>query len=238
MPGIIADVAQDGYAAVTRRTGRPKGDEMAKAPKTHVLMTVDDSASMNHLATDTRGGFNGYVEELRKDKDSRYRLTVAKFGERYELLAKAAKLSEVPALNEQNYRANQGSTALLDAIGKIISDFENGTTLRDGEKVLLVVQTDGLENSSKEFTVEQVRKMIQEREQSGRWQCIFLGAGPDAWKQGAGFGFAGDSILRTENTAAGTRSTYSGLATASAAYSKGASRGATVAAIQDALGDD
>lgn len=211
---------------------------MKKTPKTHVLMTVDESGSMQPLEEDTRGGFNSYVSALRQDKDGRYRLTAATFGMKYKLIAHNAKLKDVPTLDASNYNADQGGTALLDAIGKIITDFEREVQLAEGEKVLLVVQTDGEENASREYKVEQIRKMIQEREQTGRWQCIFLGAGPDAWKQGHTFGFAGDSILRTEATAGATRASYSGLVTATEGYSKGASRSATAAAIRGALEED
>ncbi len=198
-----------------------------KKPITHVLLVVDMSGSMNGLAEDVRGGFNTYVADLAKD-DGRYRITATLFDTRFVPLCVAAKLKNVPPLTEQNYRPT-GMTALLDAVGKTVTDFEASTTLADGERVLCVVQTDGHENSSKEFTAARIAEMIREREAAGRWTFIYLGAGQDAWGQGQALGFV--HTVNTDNSAAGTRSTYSGITRASKAYAAGADAGHTRSAL-------
>lgn len=193
-----------------------------RKPVTHVLVVIDRSGSMAGLVGDVRGGFNTFrAEMLAKEEagDGRYRVTVALFDDHYELLANATPLAEVPELTEDNYYA-RGMTALLDAIGKTITDFEAATTLGAGDQVLLVVQTDGAENSSKEFTSGHVMEMLRAREALG-WRTTYMGAGPQAWGQGSTLGF-GTNVNTAASGAATTRS-YGVIAAAAAGMSRGAS---------------
>ena len=201
-------------------------------PTTHVLMAVDRSGSMSGLAGDVRGSFNTYLDSLVSD-DYKYRLTIAMFNHDYQPHCRAAKPREVTRLDTTNYRPG-GNTSLLDAIGRLITDFETTTTLADGDKVMLVVQTDGDENGSREYTLDAVRSLIKDRESTGRWSCLFIGAGPDTWKQAAGLGFRAGSTIAVASTGAGTQSTYRGLADATKSYAAGASGDDAAKLIADA----
>jgi hypothetical protein len=200
-----------------------------KKPITHVLLVVDMSGSMAGLEEDVRGGFNTYLDDLAKD-GGRYRITATVFDTRFIPLCVAAKLKDAPRLDSVNY-APAGMTALLDAVGKTVTEFEASTTLAEGERVLVVVQTDGHENSSREYRSDQIAEMIRTREATGTWAFIYLGAGVDAWGQGQALGFVNN--INTANSAAGTRSSYSGITAASGAYSRGASVGETVSVLAD-----
>lgn len=201
-----------------------------KTPVTHVLMIVDMSGSMGPLANDVRGGFNEYLRSLKADPDMEYRLTVTAFDTEFIPLAVGERLADVPELTTSNYMP-RGMTALNDAIGKTLAEFDaKHGKVRKHERALCVIQTDGYENSSREFTTDQVKALIAEKDKSDRWGFIFLGAGPDAWQAGGSYGL-GHSTLRSAATSRGTASTYSGLATASGIFSRGASIGETVAVI-------
>lgn len=193
-----------------------------RKPKTYVLMVVDRSGSMAGLVSDVRGGFNSFVEDLAAKEaagDGAYRVTVALFDDRYELLATAARLADVPRLTPENYFA-RGMTALLDAIGRTINNFESATTLRTGDQVLLVVQTDGAENSSNEFTSAQIMAMLREREARG-WRTAYMGAGPAAWGQGLSLGFG--TNVNTVGDSDSTLRSYGVVAAAAAGMSRGVS---------------
>lgn len=207
---------------------------MSKKPITHVLLIVDMSGSMSSLAEDVRGGFNTYIADLAKD-DGRYRITATVFDTRFIPLCVAAKLKDVPTMTEANYRP-AGMTALLDAVGKTVTEFEATTTLAAGERVMVVVNTDGQENSSREFTAGLIAEMIREREVTKRWTFVYLGAGADAWGQGGALGF--QHTVNTDNSAAGTRSTYSGIAMASSSYAAGDDADESVARLTRAAGVD
>ncbi|WBB94236.1 vWA domain-containing protein [Verrucosispora sp. WMMC514] len=204
-------------------------------PVTFVLLITDESGSMYGLADDVRGGFNAYVEGLRADTERDYRLTVALFNHTYRLLCNAASLTDVPALDRVNYRPG-GNTALLDAVGKTVADFEQATVLADDARVLVVVQTDGAENASREYTRDGIAALIREREATARWSFVFLGAGPDTWRQARGMGFDAATTVAMASTGDATQSSYAGLATATRSYSRGGSGADTAATIATSTG--
>ncbi len=207
---------------------------MSDKPTTYVLLVTDRSGSMYGLAEDVRGGYNGYVQSLQDDKEARYRVTSVLFSSQVTreddgstVLCVAAKPKDVPRLDEKSYVPG-GGTALLDAIGKVITKFEAEVTLGKEDRVLLVVQTDGEENSSQEYDRATIAKMIADREEAGRWAAIFMGAGPDTWQQAGGMGFS--TSLSYSGDSKGVAASYEGLTATSAAYSRGASRSAAAAA--------
>lgn len=67
-------------------------------------------------------------------------------------------------------------------------------------KVMCVIVTDGLENSSKRVSQEQLQGLIREREADG-WTFIYLGANQDAWDAGATYGFSGGATGQTVSMA-------------------------------------
>jgi uncharacterized protein YegL len=213
-------------------------------PTTHVLMIVDRSGSMQHLANDVRGGFNSYIDELRKDTGRRYRVTVTLFDTNFQPLCTAAKLKDVPVLDETTYRPG-GGTALLDAVALTVAEFEKeAPELGDEDRALVVVQTDGEENSSREHCGETGRAfiadLIKTREATGKVSFVFIGAGPDTWMQAAGMGFATASTVSVAATSGGTQSTYVGLAKGTRAYSRGATgaEASGILAAETAASDD
>ncbi|MEU3452126.1 hypothetical protein ABZ671_00585 [Micromonospora sp. NPDC006766] len=204
-------------------------------PVTNALLLVDKSGSMGPLASDVRGGFNSYVDELRADTDREYRLTVTLFDNEITPLCIAAPLGEVPQLTEANYWT-RGMTALLDAVGETITGFEATTTLGEQDRVLLVVHTDGQENRSREYTREQIAGMIRQREAGGRWSFMFLGAGPDTWQQAGAMGFSRASTVALDASGTATKGSYSGLAAATRSYSRGGSAADSAVTVADAAG--
>jgi Mg-chelatase subunit ChlD len=77
-----------------------------------------------------------------------------------------------------NYRPN-GNTALLDAIGKTIQSVEHQMKSPEDSAVIIIL-TDGYENASRIFTLQQIRAMISSKEATGRWTFSYLGATLDA----------------------------------------------------------
>lgn len=189
-------------------------------PTTHVLLVIDRSGSMHKVADDVRGGYNAYLDSLIRDLNVQYRVTVALFSgecpEDYRLLVSGRDPAAAPRLDEHNYQPG-GMTALLDAVGRTIDEFERSTDLAEGDRVLLVVQTDGRENRSREYSQGEIKSMIQKREATGIWGAIFMGAGPDTWQQAGGMGFSSTVSYDTE----GTRDSYAGMTRMSAAFSRG-----------------
>lgn len=181
-------------------------------PSVPVLMAIDDSGSMWKVAEDVRGGFNQYVTELGRDTLNTYKVTLVLFNTTVERLQTSVEPTDVVALDDVNY-APHGGTALLDAIGDLITGYE----AQEGERPLVVVHTDGEENSSREWRIKALTALIAEKKRQG-WGFVFLGADLDTW-QGERMGF---SSARTVNTREGNRGTYAGLTVGTVAYAGGA----------------
>ena len=76
------------------------------------------------------------------------------------------------------------------------------------EKVIFVITTDGLENASKRFGYEKIRRMIEREKEQYGWEFLFLGANMDAVKEAARFGISSDRAVRFENDAQGVEVNY------------------------------
>lgn len=209
---------------------------------THVLFVIDMSGSMADLAGDVRGGFNAYVTGM-DGEPGKYRVTVTVFDSAYERssrpqircvnLCTAAPLDQVPQLTEANYMPN-GGTPLLDAIGKTIVEFEAATTLGEGDRVLLIVQTDGQENTSKEFTAAKINTMITEREAGGRWSALFLGAKLADVAQAGSYGFQGANTVVVGDSGASTRTAYASMVGSTRSFAAGGTGADAAKLIKDA----
>lgn len=205
-------------------------------PTTHVLLLVDDSCSMSSVAEAVRSGFNEYIDSLIADKDAKYRVTVGIFGSEYRTAASAEKPKNVLKLDRSTYRAAQFSTSLYDGIGQIIGEFDKATTLAADDKVILVIQTDGQDNSSREFTVDAARRLIEAKQAVG-WSVLYLGAGPAAWSGGVALGIKGNSSFNTQHTADGYASSYTGVTRSSFAAARGADSDGVAEAMRSAFND-
>lgn len=93
----------------------------------------------------------------------------------------------------------RGGTALLDAVGKSVTQLgEKFAKLDEDDRpgtVVVVVVTDGYENSSTEWTAAQVKELIEKHTNDWNWTFTFLGANLDAVAEGSKFGFTKDTSL-------------------------------------------
>lgn len=195
---------------------------------THVMAVIDMSGSMSSLASDVRGGFNTYVAGLRDDTEMNYRMSVTVFDTYFISLGTDLPLDEIPEMTAANY-APRGMTALNDAIGRTIMDFEEKHgKLRKHERALVVIYTDGVENASRRYTTSLIKEMIAARQATKRWGFLFLGAGLDAFTTSDDYGIGRAHTIVVNQTSPGTNATYSGLIAGTHFYASGQS--ASVAA--------
>ena len=143
-----------------------------------LIFVMDRSGSMGGFEEDTIGGFNSFIERQRKKGLETYVTTVL-FDDDYEFLYKRKPISEVKKLTGKEYWV-RGCTALLDAVGKTITTVDHEIK----NKVLFVIMTDGMENASREFKKEQIRKMIESHD----WEFIFIGADIDSFSEASSIG--------------------------------------------------
>lgn len=149
---------------------------------TELVFILDRSGSMGGLETDTIGGFNSTLERQTKNQKDQVRVTTVLFDDKYKLLHDRIDLEDVKPITRDEYYV-RGSTALLDAIGKTINKIKSVQRSQAGldkkQKALFVIVTDGLENSSREYNLRQIKRMIEAQKEAG-WEFLFLGANIDA----------------------------------------------------------
>lgn len=178
---------------------------------TEMVFVLDRSGSMSGLAADTIGGFNELIEKQKKIEGDAYVTTVL-FDHEYEVLHDHVALEEVAPLTDKEYFA-RGSTALLDAVGRTIDSVGARLAAAPEEErpahVVFVITTDGMENSSREYTAQRVRGMIEHQQQKYSWQFVFLGANMDAVSEARKLGISAKYAADFTPSHSGVRKMYS-----------------------------
>ena len=177
---------------------------------TELVFILDRSGSMGGLEADTIGGFNSMIAKQKKEAGEAWVSTVL-FDNATEVIHDRLRLSEVPKLTEEEYYV-RGCTALLDAVGKTIHHIGNVHKYARKEDVpertLFVITTDGMENASREYTYDKVRKMIERQKKMHGWEFLFLGANIDAAREAKRFGISADHAANYHCDEAGTALNY------------------------------
>lgn len=163
-----------------------------------LIFLMDRSGSMGGSESDTIGGFNSFIQR-EKDKDLNTRVTTILFDDHYEVLYKRKAIGEVAELTKNEYWV-RGCTALLDAIGKTINTLDKEID----NKVLFVIMTDGLENSSREFSKEQIRNLINNH----NWEFIYIGADIDSYSEAGNIGIRRTHVANYKKSRRGFDDVY------------------------------
>lgn len=168
-------------------TKSKKQKEAKKTGNKPVLVNfiLDKSGSMYSILNDTIGGFNAYISALKAEEGSNYLFSLTLFHTACENRHVTVDIGDVPELNTSTYIPG-GSTALFDAIGSTVAAVESSKP--DVEKVLTVILTDGQENSSREYSREAIKTLIELKEKQGNWTFVFLGADLGAFAVGDSLG--------------------------------------------------
>lgn len=155
-----------------------------------IAVVLDESGSMNICRDATIAGFNEFVAGQKAANVGEAFLTLNKFDAPHIKTVFADRpLNEVPLLDHSSYTPN-GGTNLLDAIGNTIEQVNEALDKRkkkDRPGVIVLIMTDGEENSSRKYNNEQIKAMVKAAEKAD-WSFVFLGANVDAFSVGATFG--------------------------------------------------
>lgn len=188
----------------------------------HYLLIADRSGSMVTIRDEAQNGIRHFVRE-QAALPGRATLTLCQFDHAHEIMHDFAPL-EAAASYELVPR---GRTALLDACGfAIAGDGERLAAMPEHErpgKVIVLITTDGRENFSREYRLQQVRDLIIRQQEVYGWQFSYVGANVDAFAEAGAMGIRVKSTLDYSATPGGTQNAYAAASAASARYASGVS---------------
>ena len=188
----------------------------------HISVVLDRSGSMASIADDVVGGFNTFLAEQRKQEGGG-RVTLVQFDgqDPFEVLIDGENLDTVGDLNPARY-IPRGNTPLYDAVGRMIAKvdaeiLERADAAKPIEDQIVVIVTDGYENSSREFSGKMLFDLIETRK--GRaWTFVFLGADESTFEEGEAMGVSSANTARWEATGVGTAAMFSQVSQATSSY--------------------
>lgn len=174
---------------------------MPRKDHTEIVCIIDRSGSMESIRSDAMGGFNTFIKAQKKVPGTAS-VSLVLFNDQYETPYTDKDIKEVENLTNKTF-VPRGMTALLDAIGKTIYNMSTKIASMKKEdrpeKVIVCILTDGEENSSKVFTGDQIKTMIDNQKGQSQWNFVFLAANQDAFA--TAHTFLSQKMMDTDNVA-------------------------------------
>lgn len=165
--------------------------------RTELVFLLDKSGSMAGLESDTIGGYNALLAKQGAIEEPCL-ITTVLFDNRYQLLHDRIDIRAVSPLTDEDYQVG-GTTALLDAMGRTMDKLIRiQKKTRDdyrADQVIFAIITDGLENSSRNYSPARIKAMVEKQQEAYGWEFIFLGANMDTIVTAGAFGIRPDRAL-------------------------------------------
>lgn len=177
---------------------------------TQMIVVLDRSGSMDSIGRATVEGLNTLIKE-QKGAEGEAFMTLVQFDDQYQLDYKSKPIAEVAELIYGETFKPRGMTALYDAIGKTIAEVDTA------DDVVLVIVTDGAENSSREFTQKIVFDKIEEKKKAG-WNVLFLAANQDAMQTGGSLGISANNSMSFNANAGSVNASYQNISSKMSSY--------------------
>lgn len=182
---------------------------------TELVFVVDRSGSMAGLESDTIGGLNATLKRNR-EVEGDCNVSIVLFDTKSDVIVDRKPIQKVRDLTTRQYRVG-GCTALLDAVGDAVRYIGKVQQIlpetHRAEHVIFTIITDGQENASRRRTYQEVKRMIEARQEEG-WEFLFLGANIDAAAEAERMGIYTDHATQYVSDDIGTAIAYEAMACA------------------------
>lgn len=149
------------------------------------LIIVDESGSMSHLREATLSGINetiGTIKSAQKEfaETQEHTLTLVTFdsdSNRPDVRTMIDNQSITEVLEFSDYMP-RGCTPLYDAMGQSLTKLHAAIKGDVDASAVVTVLTDGLENASREWDAQSLRKLIEQLKEEG-WSFSYMGSAHD-----------------------------------------------------------
>ena len=184
---------------------------------TELYFVLDRSGSMSHLVRSTIDGFNEMLEKQKRNAVGELFVSTVLFDDDDTVLHDHVPVAQMRPLTENEYRIG-GCTALLDALGGAIEHAvrrqRHVPADRRAQNVVFVVITDGLENASRRYTAERVRRLVRTETDRYGWEFLYLGANIDSFEEAGRIGIRRSRTSSWVADARGARTNFAALSRA------------------------
>lgn len=184
----------------TRTESRKRTRAKSKPETLNVAFVWDMSGSMGMIREATIEGTGNYLSDLQKEERSLVkkhgegtytRFSLTAFDTEFERWVVDTPIAEINIANVVGRYQPRGWTALYDAIANTLTKLE--ALRRENERYLVIVMTDGHENSSIEYSLtsngrQRLFDLIKAYEAKGNWTFVYLGANVDAYAEATAIG--------------------------------------------------
>lgn len=172
---------------------------------TKIVVVLDRSASMYDTKKQTVEGFNKLIEE-QAQIEGEVNISLYQFATEIQITYLNKELTDKNRYelklndNEGNYlyKPTGRSTSLRDAIGTVINSVGlELCNLNESERpnnVVVVIITDGMDNSSKEFSLNTIKDIITHQQSVYNWTFLYLGANINNVKEASNMGISINTI--------------------------------------------
>jgi hypothetical protein len=199
----------------------------------HITMVIDKSGSMYSSKDDVIGGVQKIIDEQKANKDGKCTVSLYTFNDKVEEEFVGVDVNDLPTFKyhpDSMTAMNDGLGVAIDNTGKWLAAMKEED--RPG-KVMIAVFTDGLENSSKEYTLKQVQDKIKEQTEKYSWEFLYLGTDITTSKTADDLGFK----YKTYSSRSKMANNYDIINTVTSCYRSLASTGADAATLSMAWCD-
>ena len=187
--------------------------------ETYYLLVVDGSTSMSHLTKSTISGVNEQIDAIKNLEkefpEQTYHMSFIHFNSTVTVEYTNRPANSLEHINESNYKCT-GMTAMLDAIGVGVRDLNEKIKdkIASGEaSAVVVIITDGEENSSIEFDGTKIKSMIEELQKTEKWTFTFIGANIDSISTAKNYGINLNNVMQFSSDVNSNSRMYNSVAT-------------------------
>lgn len=148
-----------------------------------IIFILDESGSMSTMGIEPVQAVNKFIDDQKVAMgDDGATFSLWKFSSTVVKLIDDVPLKDVKEFSDFQPK---DMTSLYDAIGHAIDTKKKKSSF---DNVVCIILTDGLENSSTEYSAATIRSMIKDMEENHNWKFVYLGANQDAFAVGDAMG--------------------------------------------------
>ena len=165
----------------------------------HITLVCDESGSMFSSRDEVTSGVKKIIDEQKANKEGKVTISLYKFNDevKEEFVGKDVN-DEIDFVYDPNSMTamNDGIGTAIDKTGKWLADMNEDDR---PSKVMVFVFTDGLENCSKDYKLEQVKEMIKHQEEKYNWSFVYMGTDITTAKAADALGFSTKTFSSRKN---------------------------------------